>query len=63
MLGNRGNIATECLQRPVTRRVRIGHCLERGKRFRADNEKSLSRIAVTRLLCKICCVNIRHKAE
>ena len=58
MLGNRGNIATECLQRPVTCRVRIGHCLERGKGFRADNEESLCRIAVTRLLCKICCVNI-----
>ena len=51
------------LQRPVARRVRVGHRLERGEGLRRDDEQRLGRVEVARRLGEVGAVDVGDEAE
>ena len=63
MLGHRLDVTAESRQRPVARRVGIGHRLERGEGLRGDDEECLGRIQIADRLGEIGAIDIGNKAE
>jgi hypothetical protein len=63
MLGHRLDVTAESRQRPVARRVGIGHRLKRGESLRGDDEECLGRIEITDRLGEVGAVDIGDEPE
>src|SRR5438270_7951003 len=63
MLGNGLLIAPQRGQRPVARRMRIRHRLQRREGLRRNQEKRLLRLQIAHSLCEVRSVNVRHKTK
>ena len=63
VLRDRLRVAAQRRQRPVARRVRVGHRLERRERLRRDDEQRLGRVEIARRLGEVGAVDVGDEAE
>jgi hypothetical protein len=63
VLGDRILIAAERGQRPLARRARVGHRLQRREGLGGDDEQRLRRVEVARRLGEVGAVNVGDEAE
>ena len=63
MLGDGFGVASKARQRPVARRVGVGHRLQRREGLRGDDEQRLRRIEVARRLGEVGAVDVGDEAE
>ena len=63
MPGHRLRIAAQSAEGPVTRRMRIGHRLQRREGLRRDDEQRLGRVELARRLDEIGAVDVGHETE